>query len=307
MPQNLYSSFFLVDASGLFIIAAIVVLLLAAITTTLVVRHRYSSMARELSRSPEEAGVFRNGVLNRVVGETLAARRTPGQELNTQAIIENALQSDLGGLLMGERFVKASTGLLIILGLVGTFYGLTQSIGELVALVSSDFVDTTEVAQSLTAGLTKALSGMSVAFTTSLVGIAAAIVMTLVGVFANVADRRTALMVRLESYLDNLLTIGARGTAGVGSGGGGGSFALDPAAHLSGFAQSVAKLESSVIRFETALTHFADSSRDFKEFNHHLKDNVQRLSVCFADLSDGLQQQVSALTKATSGETTGRR
>jgi len=293
MPHNL-QSFLLVDASGLFIIVLIVLLLVAAVVTSGVIRSRYASLEQEIARNPDAAGVFRSNVLNRVLGETLAARSTHPHEVNTQAIVENAFQAELGGLLIGERFVKASTGLLIILGLVGTFYGLTRSIGELVSLVSGDFADTSEVTQSLTRGLTEALSGMSVAFTTSLVGIAAAIVMTLVGVFANVADRRTSVMLRLEAYLDNL---SARTTSAgaVATGTPGFSSPMDMSSHVAGFAQSVARLEASVVRFESGLNQFSDTSRDLHEFNRHLRDNVQRLSLTFADLSNNLQHQVREL------------
>jgi hypothetical protein len=37
---------------------------------------------------------------------------------------------------------------------------------------------------------------------------------------------------------------------------------------------------------------FASTTKDFHEFNAHLKDNVQRLSLTFADLSDSLKSQI---------------
>ena len=122
----------------------------------------------------------------------------------------------------------------------------------------------------------------------------AAIVMTLVGVFANVADRRTSVMLRLEAYLDNL---SARTTSAgaVATGTPGFSSPMDMSSHVAGFAQSVARLEASVVRFESGLNQFSDTSRDLHEFNRHLRDNVQRLSLTFADLSNNLQHQVREL------------
>ena len=64
-------------------------------------------------------------------GDAEEAARRSG-ERNTQAIIEENFQAELGSLLLAERFVRAATGLVIILGLLGTFYGLTLSIGKLV-------------------------------------------------------------------------------------------------------------------------------------------------------------------------------
>ena len=90
-------------------------------------------------------------------------------------------------MLLAERFIGAATGLVIILGLLGTFYGLTVSVGQLVHLVSAD----TGAAQGRDAGrddegLTQSLTGMSVAFSNSLVGIVSAVVLTIVGVVSNV-------------------------------------------------------------------------------------------------------------------------
>jgi hypothetical protein len=66
-------------------------------------------------------------------------------------------------LLLAERFVRAATGLVIILGLLGTFYGLTSSIGRLVQLVAGDTGGVSDITQGVTTELTQALSGMAVA------------------------------------------------------------------------------------------------------------------------------------------------
>ena len=58
------------------------------------------------------------------------------------------------------------------------------------------------------------------------------------------------------------------------------------------FGASVERLESVVERFEQALSTFATSTRDFTEFNAHLKDNVQRMSLSFGDLSETIKSQV---------------
>jgi hypothetical protein len=203
--------------------------------------------------------------------------------INIQGIAERAMQQELKALLMGERFVKADTGLLITLGLVGTFYGLTRSIGKLVSIVSGDLSPQADLAQSLTRGLTDALSGMSVAFTTSLAGIVAAICMTLFGVVLNIAERRAAFTLQLEIHLDQLAVAHDAAEAS----------APGPKA-TEQFESATKQLEGSVRRFEGALTLFAENTRDFQEFNAHLKDNIQRLSLCFADLADVVQGRVAA-------------
>jgi hypothetical protein len=147
--------------------------------------------------------------------------------------------------------VRASTSLVLVLGLLGTFYGLTLSIGKLVHLVSADSGAVADVADAVTHGLTQALTGMAVAFSNSLVGIASAVVLTVLGVVNNIGDRRTALMIQIEVYLDRVLS--GRGPT------------REPPAYPPGFGESVARLESAVARFDTALQTFAAKTHDLRE------------------------------------------
>jgi hypothetical protein len=296
MSDAFLSNFALLDRSAYVVIAVIVLLLGSAIAATLGLRARYHGLSQELRRSAD--GDFRAPVLVGIVRETVEALERGAAEVNTQAIVEHNFQTRMKGALIAERFVKATTGLLIILGLVGTFYGLTLSIGRLVSLVAGDTNGGADIAQGLTQGLTQALSGMSVAFTTSLFGIVSSIVMTLVGVFLNVTDARLAVMVEIESFLDNRLTHAqpVQGRAGVAiQGGAQGAVLLDQVER--GLSQSVAQLQAAVGQFEAALQSFSGSTRDFREFNLHLKDNVQRLSLSFADLSNTLNAHVNALAR----------
>lgn len=286
MLDALSSSFTLINPSGLAVLTAILVLLIGGVLVTVIARARYASIAADLRRSAYDSAIsFDSRVLTRIVRDTLDARRAAA-EVNTQAIIESCFTQELHGLLIGERFVKASGGLTIIFGLVGTFFGLSLSIGKLVKLVaSSDVGGTSQIADSLTAGLVDALAGMSVAFTSSLFGILAAIVMTLLGVFASIGDRRQALMAQIEAYLDHVVL--ARGSAVPASSGGDGR--MEQVVGM--FAHTVGQLEQVVGRFEGALDTFAGNTRDFQEINLHLKDNIQRMSLSFADLSESLKRR----------------
>jgi methyl-accepting chemotaxis protein len=118
--------------------------------------------------------------------------------------------------------------------------------------------------------------------------------MTLVGVFASVTDRRTGLMVQIEAFLDNELGRNFASTGGPAVAGGiGGVPQLERV--VAGFGDTVAQLQQSVAQFDNALQTFALTTRDFREFNLHLKDNVQRMSLSFGDFSESLKQQVNAL------------
>lgn len=294
--SSLLQSLQLVDLSGTAIIVVITLLLVLGVVTSLFQRARYAAMTKEVLSDPGPGGVYDFRVLNRAVADverTLARLPKGGRSdgVNVPAIIERAMQLELSGMLMGERLIKANAGLLITLGLVGTFYGLTRSIGKLVGIVSSDFSPQADVAEPLTRGLTDALGGMSVAFTTSLAGILAAILVTLLGVFANVAERRAAFMIQLELHLDRLVAAweaeqpvkGAEATLQA----------------TEQFDDAVRALETTIGRFEGALAQFADNSRDFHEFNVHLKDNIQRMSLSFADVAGALKSKASAVQSSS--------
>jgi hypothetical protein len=121
---------------------------------------------------------------------------------------------------------------------------------------------------------------MAVAFSNSLVGVFSAVLLTILGILSNVSDRRTAVMVQIETYLDR--AIPRQATAG-------------GVATPAGFGEAITRLDGAVARFESALQTFATTSTDFHDFNAHLKDNVQRLSLAFGDLSATLKAQVGAI------------
>lgn len=273
MPQAIVAGLALVDPIGRAILATTLVCLFSAIAANLYLRRVYRSLLRDLEQGTQ---MFKHAVLNRIVGDALDATRQSGAA-STQAIIEERLQSELRGPMLAERFVRAATGLVIILGLLGTFYGLTLSIGRIVHLVAGDVNAHADVGGAVTSGLTHALSGMAVAFSNSLVGVTSAVILTLLNVFSNPNEARVRLMLQLETRLDRLVPSAPAATGD------------------RGFVEAVAQLERVVTRFEAGLTRFSESSREFHEFNAHLKDNIQRMSLSFGDFSDALKGQVVAL------------
>jgi len=276
MTSTMLGGLSLIDSTGLAILATTITALVLGIVANIWLRVRYGALEKELRSAPDGEMVFAHPVLRNVVRDvTEASARS--REVNTQAIIDDRFQSDLRPMLLAERFIRSATGLVIILGLLGTFYGLTLSIGKIVHLVGAETAAGTDVAQGVSQGLTNALSGMSVAFSNSLVGILAAVILTVVGILSNVSDRRTAVMVQMETFLDR-----SRAQR-PGAGGGADMTALGPA---------IALLDGAITRFEAALKGFSGTTKDFHDFNAHLKDNVQRLSLTFADMSDSLKTQL---------------
>jgi hypothetical protein len=286
MTASILDGLALVDTTGRLILGTTVATLVLGIGANLVLSARYAGLEADLDENGPR-GRFSHAILGDIVREAEQAARVGG-EPNVQAIIEDRFQSGLRPLLLAERFVRSSTGLVIILGLLGTFYGLTSSIGRLIHLVAGDSGAVADVTQGVTAGLTQALSGMAVAFSNSLVGIVSAVVLTVLGVFSSPADRRVGLMLRLETHVDRVLV--ERGNAP-------GTQATGVERAVQGFGESVARLEEVVARFDASLQSFSASTRDFSEFNAHLKDNVQRMSLSFGDLNDALKGQIASLKR----------
>ncbi len=250
MPTTILDGLSLVDTTGRLVLATTVAALLGALGAHAFLRARYAALEKDLLRNGDPTPQFSSPVLCRIARDVEEAARH-AREPNTQAIIEDDFQAELRPLLLAERFVRAATGLVLVLGLLGTFYGLTLSIGRLVHLVAADSGTIADVSQAVTRGLTDALSGMAVAFSNSLLGVGSAVLLTVLGVVNNVTDRRTALMVQVEAYVERLLLKpGSR---------------RDVEESLSDFGASVARLENVVVRFETALRRFSESTKDLRE------------------------------------------
>ena len=80
----------------------------------------------------------------------------------------------------GREISRYMIGLLVFLGLLGTFWGLLQTIGAVGAVVGSNDTASTDfeaMMQQLKGGLDAPLSGMSTAFSSSLFGLAGSLIL----------------------------------------------------------------------------------------------------------------------------------
>ena len=84
------------------------------------------------------------------------------------------------------------TGLLIFLGLLGTFWGLITTVGSLANVIQSMQVgaDATSMFSDLKNGLAKPLAGMSISFTASLFGLAGSLILGFLDLQAGQAQNR---------------------------------------------------------------------------------------------------------------------
>ena len=292
-------------ASGIIVIAAIAILFVLAVLLLFYTWGRYKGLAGMV-----KGGLDRdNGFLRFTVNDFADAYKKYGQDVNTPAIISNAVSTKLSGLLLCERFLANAVSLFVTLGLFGTFLGLSHSVSSLTELISySNTSEWLSVLDSVGGGLMSALSGMGVAFYTSLVGVACSIVLTLLrSIFSPQAERET-LEARLELWLDHtvaptLPTERAKDESEMVQQM---VHAMDSASKTmeSALQKATGDLKTAIdssrapiTAFNKTVDSFNGGVRDFSEFNYNLRGTVERLDVTVRDLVSGLREVSRILEK----------
>lgn len=292
-------------ASGIIVIAAIAILFVLAVLLLFYTWGRYKGLAGMVKGSLDR----NNGFLRFTVNDFADAYKKYGQNVNTPAIISNAVSTKLSGLLLCERFLANAVSLFVTLGLFGTFLGLSHSVSSLTELISySNTSEWLSVLDSVGGGLMSALSGMGVAFYTSLVGVACSVVLTLLrSIFSPQAERET-LEARLELWLDHtvaptLPTERAKDESEMVQQM---VHAMDSASKTMERALQNATgdlktaIDSSrapITAFNKTVDSFNGGVRDFSEFNYNLRGTVERLDVTVRDLVSGLREVSRILEK----------
>ena len=296
------------------IICAIAIIFAVSFFTMLLVRGKYRGLQNDLASAAARKDIrFSSQVLRDIVEDYRRISLAAMGEINTQAIVEKNFSIRLKGLGLGERLVKNSVSLMVVLGLLGTFYGLTMSVGRLVELLgTSGNSDMLVSMDSVITGLISSVRGMAVAFSTSLAGVGGSIVITVMGIVVNVEEARQSLMVQIEDYLDNVVEqellqqkeseLSRISRAIVTSFDGFSAkvedilrntvldFSDKLAAAGSNIENSSKCLEGTIIKFENALAVFSSNTRDFSEFNHNLRGNIERMDVGFINLRESLAE-----------------
>jgi hypothetical protein len=151
----------------------------------------------------------------------LAQRRSERLSLSAPAM-RSVLDGIVSRLDEGREIARYLTGLLIFLGLLGTFWGLLLTIGavsEVIADMSVGSGDINQLFNQLKTGLAQPLRGMSVAFSSSMLGLAGALVLGFLDLSAGQAQTRFT--DELEEWLAGLTRLGAGGPLGAEGEGGG--------------------------------------------------------------------------------------
>jgi MotA/TolQ/ExbB proton channel family len=122
---------------------------------------------------------------------TLLRDRTGGRAISMGTL--RAILDSVGTRLDENRdILRYMTGLLIFLGLLGTFWGLLETVGSIGGVINSMQTgsDAAVMFDELKNGLSKPLAGMSISFTSSLFGLAGSLVLGFLDLQAGQAQNR---------------------------------------------------------------------------------------------------------------------
>jgi hypothetical protein len=195
-------------------------------------------------------------------------------------------------------------GLLIFLGLLGTFWGLLGTIGavgDTIQNLSVDGGDFAVLFDELRAGLQAPLTGMSTAFSSSLFGLAGSLVLGFLDLQAGQAQNR--FFNDLEDWLSGMTRLGS-GIA-IGDGDGDHSIPTYVSALLEQTAESMTSLQRIVTRAEDDRSQTNDSIRELADKLAVLGDQMragQGLMIRLGEAQIEMKPVLERLAAATERE-----
>ena len=183
----------------------------------------------------------------------LASRQAKGRDGHDRFTLSApAMRSLLDGLQSrldeGRELSRYMTGLLIFLGLLGTFWGLLLTVGAVSDVIGGMSVgsgDLNALFDQLKSGLGKPLKGMGTAFSSSMFGLAGALVLGFLDLTAGQAQNR--FFNELEEWLASLTRLSSGALGGDAEGG---SVPIYVQALLEQTAENMENLQSILVRGE---------------------------------------------------------
>ena len=161
----------------------------------------YLSLANfEINKSPKSF-LNNNGSLRNISNEL---KQIDGRFVFKSSVIARLIENTDMSLSSVRETSRYLVGLLVFLGLLGTFWGLLKTIGSVGNVISGLGIDDTNVAgffNSLKDGLNAPLQGMSIAFSSSLLGLAGSLILGFMDINLGQAQNKFSLF--YEKTLEN--------------------------------------------------------------------------------------------------------
>ncbi|MDB5412917.1 MAG: flagellar motor protein MotA [Rubritepida sp.] len=228
----------------------------------------------------------------------LAARRSDRLTLSTAAM-RSLLDGISSRLDETRELSRYMTGLLIFLGLLGTFWGLLLTISSVADVISGMSVgsgDVNALFNQLKAGLAEPLRGMGVAFSSSMLGLAGALVLGFLDLTAGQAQNR--FYTELEDWLAGQTRLSSGALGGEAEGG---SMPAYVHALLEQTAENLEALQAIMVRGEDARGTTATAIGQLAEQLSILTDQMrtsQAMQTRMAEQQASLAPALSMLASA---------
>ena len=227
---------------------------------------------------------------------TRTGRGRDGQErftLSTPAM-RSLLDSIASRLDESRELSRYMTGLLIFLGLLGTFWGLLLTVGavsDVIAGMSVGSGDINALFEQLKSGLARPLHGMGTAFSSSMFGLAGALVLGFLDLTAGQAQNR--FFNELEEWLAGITRI----SSGVLGGEGEGSVPVYVQALLEQTAENMENLQSILVRGEDDRARSSQALQILTERLTTLSDTMRASQQLMLRIAETQAQLGPALTR----------
>ena len=225
-----------------------------------------------------------------------AGKGRDGQERFTlsPATMRSLLDSLAARLDESRELSRYMTGLLIFLGLLGTFWGLlltVSSVGDVINTMSVGGGDINVLFEQLKSGLAKPLRGMGTAFSSSMLGLAGALVLGFLDLTAGQAQTR--FFNELEEWLAGLTRV----SSGVLGGEGEGSVPVYVQALLEQTAENMENLQRILARGEEGRAASNQAVLSLTERIGTLSDGMRSNQQLMARLAETQQALAPALAR----------
>ena len=154
----------------------------------------------DINKSPKSF-LNKNGNLKNIISDL---KQIDGRFVFKSSSINRLIENTDMALSSVREISRYLVGLLVFLGLLGTFWGLLKTIGSVGNVISGLGIDDTNVSgffNSLKDGLNAPLQGMSIAFSSSLLGLAGSLILGFVDINLGQAQNKFSLF--FEKIVNN--------------------------------------------------------------------------------------------------------
>ena len=245
-----------------------------------------------LTREVEWIEAFRNPVpgapsrkppkLLAPMANMFASRRSERLQLSAMAM--RSVLDGIGARLDETREIsRYATGLLIFLGLLGTFWGLLLTIGSVAKVINDMSVGTGDINalfNQLKSGLAEPLRGMAIAFSSSMLGLAGALVLGFLDLQAGQAQNR------FYTELEDWLAAATRLSSGALGGDGEGSMPAYVQALLEQSAENMDELQRTLARGEEGRAASSQALMTLTERLSVLADQMRASQVLMSRMAE---------------------